>query len=211
MPRNLALFISYLFHPVFVPLYAMYIFFSSGNYQSSNQSSYELIKFMTIFAFLLTVLMPLISLIILVRNKFVSSYHLEIQKERTSPFLITAFYYSLFYILLKKLPPSVASWEFYSMILGAIIVLVLVTLVNIKIKVSAHAAGYAGIVGIYMGLVSTESIMLNHQALTLLIVLVGVIGSARLSLNAHQPREIYLGAVIGFLAEFLIVKNQFVI
>lgn len=166
---------------------------------------------MTIFAFLLTVVMPFISLIILVRNKFVSSYHLEIQKERTTPFLITAFYYSLFYVLLKKLPPSVASWEFYSMILGAIVVLVLVTLINTKIKVSAHAAGYAGIVGIYMGLVSTESIMLNNQALSLLIILVGVIGSARLSLNAHQPREIYIGAVVGFLAEFLIVKNQFFI
>lgn len=209
MPRNLAQFISYLFHPVFVPLFAMYIFFTSGNYQSTNQNSFELIKFMTIFAFLLTVVMPLISLVILVRNKFVSSFHLENQKERTSPFLITAFYYSLFYFLLKKLPASVAAWEFYSMLLGAITVLIVVTIINFKIKISAHTAGYAGVVGIYMGLVSTESIMLSHGTLSLLILLVGMIGTARLSLNAHRPSEIYLGAIIGFACEFLIVKNKF--
>lgn len=211
MSRTLAQAISYIFHPVFVPLLAMYIFFNSGSYHSNNTNSEQLFRFMYLFAGLLTVLMPVVSLFILVRNKFVSSFSLPKQEERTGPFLITAFYYTLFYILLKKLPSSVASWEFFSMQLGAILVLIVVTLVNLKIKISAHTAGYAGLVGIYMGLVSNDVIILNHGVMSSLILLVGIIGTARLSLGAHKSSEIYLGAVIGFTCEFLVVKYQFYI
>ena len=185
----------------------MYIFFNSGSYHQNN-NNYELFKFMYMFAALLTVVMPVISLFILVRNKFVSSFTLPHQEERTGPFLITAFYYSLFYVLLKKLPPNIASWEFFSMQLGAILVLVAVSLVNLKIKVSVHTAGYAGLVGIYMGLVSNDVIILNHSVMASLILLTGLIGTARLSLGAHKQSEIYLGALIGFLCTFLIVKHQ---
>jgi hypothetical protein len=211
MSRSFAQAISYIFHPVFVPLLAMYIFFNSGSYHSNNSNSEELFRFMYLFAGLLTVLMPVVSLVILVRNNFVSSFNLPEQSERTGPFLITAFYYTLFYVLLKKLPPSVASWEFFSMQLGAILVLVVVTIINLKYKISVHAAGYAGLVGIYMGLVSNDVIILDHNIMTAIIILVGVIGTARLSLKAHSQGEIYLGAIVGFLCEFLVVKNQFYI
>jgi hypothetical protein len=211
MSRPFAQALSYIFHPVFVPLLAMYIFFNSGSYHSNNANSEELFRFMYLFAGLLTVLMPVISLIILVRNNFVSSFSLPDQSERTGPFLITAFYYTLFYVILKKLPPSVASWEFFSMQLGAILVLVVVTIINLKYKISVHAAGYAGLVGIYMGLVANDVIILDHTVMTAIIILVGVIGTARLSLRAHSQGEIYLGAVVGFLCEFLVVKYQFYI
>jgi hypothetical protein len=211
MSTSLAQIISYIFHPVFVPLIAMYIFFNSGSYHSNNVNSQELFRFMYLFSGLLTIVMPVISLVILVRNKFVSSFSLPNQHERTGPFLITAFYYSLFYILLKKLPPSVASWEFFSMQLGAILVLVVVTIINFKFKISVHAAGYAGLVGIYMGLVANDVIILNHTLMAGIIILVGVIGTARLSLGAHKQSEIYLGALVGFLCEFLVVKYQFYI
>jgi membrane-associated phospholipid phosphatase len=160
------------------------------------------------FAGLLTVVMPVISLLILVRNNFVSSFSLPKQEERTGPLLITAFYYTLYYFLLKKLPPSVISWEFFSMQFGAILVLLVVTLINLKMKISIHAAGYAGLVGIYMALVANDVILLNHSIITSLIILVGVIGTARLSLRAHSPSEIYLGALVGFLCTFLVVKYQ---
>jgi membrane-associated phospholipid phosphatase len=200
--------ISYIFHPVFVPLIAMYIFFNSGSYHTNNPNSDELFRFMYQFAGLLTVLMPIISLAILVRNNFVSSFSLPKQEERTGPFLITAFYYALFYFLLKKLPPSVISWEFFSMQFGAILVLLVVTLINLKMKISIHAAGYAGLVGIYMALVGNDVILLNHSLMTSLIILVGIIGTARLSLGAHKPSEIYMGALVGFLCTFLVVKYQ---
>lgn len=211
MSTPLAQAISYIFHPVFVPLIAMYIFFNSGSYHANNPNSDELFRFMYQFAGLLTVVMPVISLVILVRNNFVSSFSLPKQEERTGPFLITAFYYALFYFLLMKLPPSVISWEFFSMQFGAILVLVVVTIINLKIKISIHAAGYAGLVGIYMGLVANDVIILNNSILTSIIILVGVIGSARLSLGAHRQSEIYLGALVGFLCEFLVVKYQFYI
>lgn len=211
MSTPLAQAISYIFHPVFVPLIAMYIFFNSGSYHTNNPNSDELFRFMYQFAGLLTVVMPVISLVILVRNNFVSSFSLPKQEERTGPFLITAFYYALFYFLLKKLPPSVISWEFFSMQFGAILVLVVVTIINLKMKISIHAAGYAGLVGIYMGLVGNDVIILNHTVMTALIILVGVIGTARLSLRAHSQSEIYIGALVGFLCEFLVIKYQFYI
>ena len=91
---------------------------------------------------------------------------------------------------------------------GAILVLLVVTLINLKMKISIHAAGYAGLVGVYMGLVANDVIILDNTIMTALIILVGVIGTARLSLGAHKPSEIYIGALVGFLCTFLVVKYQ---
>ena len=92
-----------------------------------------------------------------------------------------------------------------SMVLGAMITLLLVIIINSRIKISAHVAGIAGLVGIYIGLASTSIILPEMILLYGLIMLSGIVAASRLSLNAHNSVEIYLGALLGFSSEFVII------
>lgn len=202
MPKLSAQIISILLHPIFMPLFAMYIIFHSDSYLNYNTNG-DAKPMLYLFVFLLTVVMPGVSTLILVRNKMVSSFSMPLRRDRNAPYLITVFYYFLLYYLLRKidnLPPVMLS-----MVLGAMVTLILILFINSRFKISAHAAGISGLVGIYIGLASTSILLPNMILLYGLIMLAGFVASARLRLDAHSSLEVYAGAVIGFLAEFVII------
>lgn len=75
------------------------------------------------------------------------------------------------------------------------------SIVTIFYKVSVHSIGVWGIVGILVPLNrATEGLLLYPLAGCLVIA--GIVMSARLSLDAHVPREVLVGALIGFAIGF---------
>ena len=63
-------------------------------------------------------------------------------------------------------------------------------------KVSVHSLGWAGLVGIVLPLnIAADGTLLLPTAA--LIVIAGVVMSARLKLNAHSPREVVIGGLSG--------------
>ena len=64
--------------------------------------------------------------------------------------------------------------------------------------------GAGGLVGALAGLgVVLPTNMLPWLSLGLLIA--GLVGYARLQLNAHQPKEVYVGFFTGFFCEYLAI------
>lgn len=64
-------------------------------------------------------------------------------------------------------------------------------------KVSIHSLGWAGLVGIVLPLNNaTNGTLLLPTAV--LIVIAGVVMSARLKLNVHTPKEVMVGGLAGF-------------
>ena len=205
MSAQFARILSVLLHPVFMPFYGLYIIFHSDSYLNNNIPD-EAKRFLYIFVFALAVAMPILSSYILVRNKMISSMHMPVRNERYGPFMITIFYYFLLYYLLRRiphLPPSLLS-----VLLGSIFTLITLVIANNWIKLSAHTAGIAGLIGMYFGLSSIWVIMPDMLVLTGLILAAGFVASARLRLGSHTPAEVYLGALAGFLTVYLIVSNQ---
>ncbi|MBX7094191.1 MAG: hypothetical protein K1X56_05675 [Flavobacteriales bacterium] len=203
MSRPYALAISILFHPVFMPIIALFLIFTSDSYLSNNTSD-EAKNILYLFVFILTIVMPGLSTFILVRNKMVSHITLPLQKDRTAPYAITIFYYILLYYLLRKIPNIPG--PMLSVVLGSIAMLLIILVINPRFQISAHMAGIAGLCGIYIGL-STSDIILGDLFITcLLIIAAGFVGTARLSLGAHRPSEIYSGALLGFLCEYLVIR-----
>jgi hypothetical protein len=205
MSIQLSKFLSVVFHPIFVPLYALFIIFHSDTYLAYHASP-DARTMLYAIVFILTIAMPGLSTFILVRNKMISDITMPLKSDRTVPYLVTAFYYILLYYLLRKIPN--VPHPLLSMVFGAILTLLLSTLINFKIRISAHTAGICGIVGIYAALSGTAVLLADTLVICGLIVLAGLIASARLTLNAHKATEVYLGAAIGFFCEYLVIRYQ---
>jgi cation transport ATPase len=76
------------------------------------------------------------------------------------------------------------------------------TLVTYFYKVSVHSLGICGLVGILLPLNNiSEDGGLFYPTLAAIVV-AGVVMSARLQLNAHTPREVMVGGVLGFMTGF---------
>ena len=81
-------------------------------------------------------------------------------------------------------------------ILGCAVILILVVIISIRWKISTHMAGIGGVFGMVLGISITLTLDLQFM-LMVIAALAGIIGHARLKLNAHDPAEIYTGFIAG--------------
>ena len=77
---------------------------------------------------------------------------------------------------------------------------VTITMATFFFKVSVHSLSWSGVVGIILPFNRTEVRMIWPTAV--LILIAGLVMSARLKLNAHSTGEVMIGAVIGFIVGF---------
>lgn len=210
MQRFWANLFSLLFHPAFMPLYVLLIFFSSDWYLAYTIYP-QLKNFLLIMTFMLTVFMPILSTWLMVRNKMISDFSMPYRKERTLPFLITVFYYGVMYYFIWRISKqALISPYFFSVIAGSIILVLLLVAINFYIKISAHASATAALTGMYIAMCMNNAVVPNTNLLLGLILLWGFVSTARLSLGAHRPVEIYIGSAIGFVCMFYCVRHVLV-
>ncbi len=148
-----------------------------------------------------SVLMPLLSVLFLIRKGFVSSLEMSYYKERSFPLLITALWMVYGYYMLSDifvLCPILRS-EFF----GAIVIIVLAAAISKYWKISLHMLGLGGVVGALFGL----NILFGGLSKTigLFILLSGLLSAARLNLKAHTRPQIYMGFLIGFFIEASVI------
>lgn len=152
--------------------------------------------------FLVTFLLPAINIYFFKVLGIISSFHMESRRERVMPFIFIAMIYgAVTYMMISRVG---IYWTDYFMRFFFIIdALVLVSmLITFFYKASIHALALGGIVGIFLPLnkISQDANMLY---VTLgLIVVTGVTMSARLQLNAHTPREVLVGGLLGLATGF---------
>jgi hypothetical protein len=206
--------ISIVFHPIFMPIFTLFLLFSSSGiinqYYSGTMSASGVDQRSRVYLvfFITTVLMPSVSFYILKRNRMVSSFSMPHRQERFFPYFTTLVYYIILYYLLRTNNfPAV----FKSATLGTIAVLILVMLINLRIKISSHAAGIAGVVAIYAVLIKQAWVLDGVNVLAGIIILAGLISTARLSLNAHKNNEVYLGLLVGFTTEFICMNFKLIL
>lgn len=84
---------------------------------------------------------------------------------------------------------------------GATVALLVTMLVTLRWKISAHATGMGGLIGGTMIVMRLYQLLPSYE-LMLLIVLAGMLGSARLYLKAHTPAQVYVGFLNGFVCVY---------
>jgi len=155
--------------------------------------------------FLSTFLLPifmLLTLVLFIKRKFsIKDFFLEEKGDRVVPFLfIGAFYFALAYMLFLPLNSVL-----FMVILGTAILIILAGVITTVWKISAHAIGIAGTVGFLLALSRL------YPAVNLLVPIIGIIIagglvlSSRLYLNAHTPKQVLAGVLLGFSGSLLTV------
>lgn len=198
--EKLAVFISYILHPLLMPTYGFVLIFFTKNYISMfTPYNYKVVIIGVTFLF--TFVLPTINAFILLRMGRIKSLEMKTTSERIIPYSSTAVYYfALFYLFYNRQLPGV----FKILVLGAAISIVLTMVINYRWKISAHTIGIGGIAGAALGIMYRLQLDLNF-ILMLIILLAGIVAYARLKLKSHTPAQVYTGFLVGFAVELLLM------
>jgi len=209
MMKQTANFISYLFHPLFVPLYGLAILM----YLPSTPKSFlvidslyyspEEIKYVLLFLFgIFGVIAPGVSLLLFKYNNTITSLHLEKQEERRMPIFMMSIYMAvLFYFLAFQVPAYTIPKVVPGIALGASVGIFVTGLVNQYIKISLHMLGMGMFTGALYGYFK-EQLLFPDWVLPIVFLTSGIVASSRLALGAHNYKELFLGYMLGFFAIF---------
>lgn len=199
MGNRLAILITYLFHPLLIPTYGiclLYRIFSNFYFIHDNRILISLVG----ITFVSTCLLPAISALFLFRSGLLSNLEMTDRRERLLPYLLTTLYYLLAYYLLKNFPlPSGMLLAVRLFTLGATCALLLTSGINLIWKISAHAIAIGGLTGAFLILCLKLSFPPIDELCWCTLV-AGMVGWARLKLEAHSPAQIYAGFGLGMLA-----------
>jgi membrane-associated phospholipid phosphatase len=134
------------------------------------------------------------------RQGYVRNLELEELPERHIPFFFTTVCFALTSYLFRQ---EAYFDRLFFYIMAIITMSVFLTLLfSLRWKISAHAVGMGGALGILLLL---NKLLPENQMLYLLpaaILLAGLVLSARLALEAHTPGEVYSGFLLGFAVSF---------
>ena len=212
--------ISYLFHPLVMPMLGMYFLFESPTKPVSLYKLDALYYFpdlaknrVYLVIAVLTFAAPLLSLLIMYWNKMISGFHLEKKEERAYPFFIVSFYYLLAYIFVAyQWPPELQHPAFVGFLFGMLLVFIITFVLNFWTKISVHAVAVFGILGLLVAYNQTQLSAFESQSIPNLklilffAIVAGLVVTARLYLKAHSLKEVLQGMVIGFDGIYVCVK-----
>lgn len=189
--------ISYLFHPLVIPLYMGWFFVYVLRLfpdRTPWQQTQLIIQFFVSYT-----LLPLVTVLLLKGLGFIDSVYLKTQKERIIPFMASMiFYFWVWYVFKNQSFPKPAI--LFS--LAVFLVTCLGVFFNNYFKVSMHALS-AGVVVILMIIVSLTSSTNYGPYLSITLLLAGLVCTARLLNADHKPFEVYAGLLLGTVAQLV--------
>lgn len=197
--RTTATIISNIFHPLLMATYGcLLVFFCLTNTIYYIFTPLKIKWIITFIVFVFTFLLPTLNLLILYKLKYVSSLRIENREERTFPLVMTSLcYFGLFYMIHDfNIWPAIKLF-----ILGGGICILFSAIANLWWKISAHMIGIGGMLGVLMAICYYMQ-MPVFIPVCCCVMLAGLIGFARLNLEAHTPAQVYGGFISGWALQF---------
>jgi hypothetical protein len=198
MEKKLAVILSYVTHPLLMPLVGLLLISNSGTYAADLDPKFTGFIYMSVLLF--TLVLPLAVLPILFYSGLSRSLQFTERSERMVPLYLTFFLYVAAYLLIRQLPVSLVYQRF---LFSASLSVFFVLAISYFWKISAHLVGWGGIVG----LVSVLSFRFQSDLMIFLILAIfcaGVAAFARLKLDEHNPIQVYSGFLLGLLTMLLV-------
>ena len=192
MENKIARIISYLFHPIFLPVYCLLFLFNLKAY-FAFEIIFKARMIMLAFVAVTTIIFPMIILYLMKRQGFIQSFQMENLQERKVPYMIMVIFYFLTYNMFRQMELPVMYTNY---MLGATVLLIIVAAVNFWWKISTHMIGIGGVFGLITGMAISLDLDLMFMVMVAAI-LAGIVGYARLKLESHKPAEIYVGFLTG--------------
>ena len=186
--------LSWVFVPLLMPVYGIMLIFAL--------SFLSFTPFHTKLTFTLIVLaanflVPMLLVLLLKRLGLISDIGLNGRKERLIPYVITIVCLAGtgFFLYMKMAPLWVAM--FYA---GGALAGLVNLIVNFRWKISAHAAGIAGVVAMLIQITKEGPAAAGMMWWIVgSILAAGLLGSARIWLGRHTLMQVLAGTAVGFL------------
>lgn len=192
--------ISYIFHPLIMPLLGVIFYFKV----SPKYFPQEIIYAKIISLFILTIVLPILLYFLLKTLERVNSIELETTRERIIPLAINCL---IILLVLERVISDNEIVELYYFFLGILIsTLSCLILAFLKFKVSIHMVAVSGLFMFFIALSIHFSINING-ILALMSIITGAIATSRLHLKAHTYKELILGLFVGLIPQLLLISH----
>lgn len=189
--------VSFVFQPLLMPTFGIIIFL----FTDLADFFMPLWKWFAIGGtFLFTALLPAMPILLMLKNGQIKDLYISKKEQRTFPYLFSIIAYVFWTIFLWRilhLPHF-----FVAMGIGSIISIIIITLINLKWKISAHLSGVGGLTG---GVFAYSYIMGVNPVFAMIAMLVisALTAFSRIELKAHTPGQTLAGFTVGFLMVFI--------
>jgi membrane-associated phospholipid phosphatase len=192
--KKIALLVSILFHPLLIPtLIFVFLLFGVPDVSASHYLNRWIILSLV---FLTTFFIPMLSIWTMKLTGNITSLQLMDKEERVFPFSMVSLFFVistyLFHIKFDLEPVFILAMT------SITICIILLASITFFWKISAHMTGISGFLAIIIVLAFKNPSINLVNFLLFATVSSGLIGSARLYLNAHTPLEVLGGFILGF-------------
>lgn len=193
MKKDIFKILSYVLHPIFIPLYTTILYINIFKQVLSS----ELSKYLLSLIIIGTLVLPLLTIFLLIKTKLINSIFLETQKERITPLLLTGLY---IYITARLLMTGNLNSPLNSYLIGIVVTLSWVLIFSRRMKVSLHTAAISSALGFLIYLSNIFLIDL-HPLIIIIIIILGIVSTSRIKLEAHTHKEIAIGILFGIVPQ----------
>lgn len=191
--------VSYIFHPLFIPMGGTISYF----FITPKFSSLQLQSGNVLPIFILTVIIPIILFLILRNLGLISSIFAPKLEERKYPLYLSMIIH--FMILYKVIPLNYIN-ELYYFFVGLLIAsFTTLLLLFARIKASVHLLGMGSILVYLVGLSIHFEINITF-AIAIFTFMTGLVATSRLFMRAHSKIELVIGFLVGCCSQLFVFK-----
>lgn len=191
--------ISFIFHPLIMPLLGVSFYFS----KSPRFIPKEIVQAKLLSLFILTFILPILLYFLLKTIGRVRSIHLKSANERILPLALNCV---VILIVLQRIITASQIIELYYFFVGVLIsTMACLMLAIFKFKASIHMISMSGLFMFFIDLSIHFSINILGT-LVLMSIITGAVATSRLHLKAHTYTELLMGIFIGAIPQLILVN-----
>lgn len=190
---------SVVFHPLFIPMYviAFLVYYHPSYFSGFGfYSKFELLRSVAVN----TILFPAFALLVMKGLGFVKSVFLHTQQDRIGPYLANMIFYFWMARVLFNFKPEVTP-VLAAFMTGVFLTTAIALIANIFSKISMHAIGCGGMLGLFIIVMYSNS-MLMTWPLSIALLVTGIVCTSRMIVSDHTQKEIYQGLLVGLICQF---------
>ncbi|MEM8968840.1 MAG: phosphatase PAP2 family protein [Bacteroidota bacterium] len=197
MVRKLAVLCSVLMHPLLMPtyLFALLFYYAPIIIRPGISNADYLLLAIFLTTFLIPLVYVTVSRFLVIRANYLAIISMPTRQERILPFFfISVFYIIVTFLFVYKFNAS----PVLGMLLAAFTAIIIsVSIATLFIKVSAYSASCCGLIGFIIGLGAEYPQAFLVTPLVVVLIISGLVMSARLYIGSHKPMDVLVGSLIG--------------
>src|SRR5258706_8227533 len=197
--RVAAKLISFVFHPVFIPIYIIVFLLYVHPYLFAGFAAWDK-TLVLIQAFVMFTFFPIVTVLLLKALKFINTIYLHTQKDRIIPYVACGTWYFWIWYVWHNLP----DYPHEAVVFALAIFIASFTglIANIYMKVSMHAISMGVMVTFILLLAFNQPISFGIY-ISFALLIAGLVCTARFIISDHTPKEVYAGLLLGIVSQLI--------